>query len=354
MNRRSFLSSVPAAAAAQVVTNPVTQGPVGKPTGPIKIAMMDEFTAGELEKFRNAAPGRVELLIAKNRDDFHRNLREADVAYGTMRGNELDFATKLKWMQWPGAGMEGLDPAFKNHPVVVTNMARVYAPGISETAFGLLLCLTRGITTYYMPQFYKHQMKPVGNVKSADHIELAGRTMGIVGMGGIGSTIARRAFYGFDMKVIATDAKPVPKPDYVAELHDPSWFETMVPQVDVLVSAAPQTPQTERMFNEKIFRMMKPTAYFIGVSRGRLFDDMALVKALKEKWIAGAGLDVFPVEPPPANHPIFDLPNVVMTAHTSGWGEERQRRLVDLFAENIGRYANGQPLRNVVDKVAGY
>ncbi len=354
MNRRLFLGTVPAAAAAQVVTNPVTRGPVGKPEGMIRIAAMNEFDSQELEKLRNAAPGRVEILVSKDRDEFRRNLRDADVVYGILRANELDFAPKLKWLQWPGAGMESMDPALKSHPVVVTNMARIYAPGISETAMGLLLCLTRGITTYYMPQFYKHQMKPVGTIRSADHIELAGRTMGIVGMGGIGSAIARRAHYGFDMKILATDAKPIPKPDYVAELHDPTWFEKMVPQADVLVSAAPQTPQTERMFNERIFRMMKPTAYFIAVSRGKLFDDMALVKALKEKWIRGAGLDVFPVEPPPSDHPIFDLPNVVMTAHTSGWGEERERRLVDLFAENIGRYANGQPLRNVVDKAAGY
>ena len=176
-------------------------------------------------------------------------------------------------------------------------MARVFAPAISETAIGLLLCLTRGITTLYMPQFYKRQMKPVGTVKSADHVELAGRTMGIVGMGGIGSAVARRAHYGFDMKILATDARPIPKPEYVSELHDPSWFMTMVPQVDVLVSAAPHTPQTERMFNEKVFSSMKKTAYFLNMSRGRLMDDLALVKALKESWIARAGLDVMPQEP---------------------------------------------------------
>jgi phosphoglycerate dehydrogenase-like enzyme len=108
------------------------------------------------------------------------------------------------------------------------------------------------------------------------------------------------------------------------------------------------------MFNEKVFRSMKPTSYFLGMSRGKLFDDMALVKALKEGWIKGAGLDVFPVEPPPSNHPIYDCNNVVMTAHTSGWSPDRQTRLVDLFAENVRRYAAGQPLVNVVDKMAGY
>ncbi len=196
MNRRVFLGSVPAATAAQIVTNPVATGPVAKPQGSIRIAAMDEFDPQELQILKNAAPGRVEILVARNRDEFRRNLRDADVVYGILRASELDFAPKLKWLQWPGAGMETMDPALKNHPVVVTNMARIYAPGISETAMGLLLCLTRGITTYYMPQFYKHQMKPVGTIRSADHIELGGRTMGIVGMGGIGSAIARRACTG--------------------------------------------------------------------------------------------------------------------------------------------------------------
>lgn len=355
VSRRAFIGTVPAAAAAaQVVTPTVNESSLKKPEGKIRIFAMSDFTPEEIRTIENAAPGRIEFTLGKPKDDFRPHLRDVDVVYGTLRAKDLDYAPRLKWIQSGGAGMETMDPALKNTPVVITNMARIFAPGISETAMGLLLCLTRGITTYYMPQFYKRQMKPVGTVRSADHIELGGKTMGIVGMGGIGSAVARRAALGFDMKVIATDAKPIPKPEYVAELHDPGWFETMVPQVDVLVSAAPQTPLTERMFNEKVFRAMKPTAYFLAMSRGKLFDDMALVKALKEKWIAGAGLDVFPVEPPPENHPIFDLPNVVMTAHTSGWSPDRQTRLVNLFAENVRRYANGLPLMNVVDKNAGY
>ncbi|HSW49808.1 MAG TPA: NAD(P)-dependent oxidoreductase, partial [Bryobacteraceae bacterium] len=96
------------------------------------------------------------------------------------------------------------------------------------------------------------------------------------------------------------------------------------------------------------------TAYFLALSRGRLFDDMALVRALQQGWIAGAGLDVFPQEPPPSEHPIFDCPNVVMTAHTSGWGPDRQRRLIALFAENLRRFVAGEPLLNLVDREKGY
>jgi phosphoglycerate dehydrogenase-like enzyme len=311
------------------------------------------FEPYELEKIQAAAP-RVEVTTVKTREEFRQRLPQAEVVFGGLNGADLDYAPRVKWVQAGGAGVENLDPKFKESPIVLTNMARIFAPAISETAIGLLLCLSRGITTLYMPQFYKRQMKPVGTVKSADHVELAGRTMGIVGMGGIGSAVARRAHYGFDMRIVATDAQPIPKPDYVAELHDPSWFTTMAPQVDVLVSAAPHTPQTERMFNEKVFRSMKKTAYFLNMSRGRLMDDLALVKALKEGWIAGAGLDVMPQEPPPSTHPIFDCDNVVMTAHTSGWSPDRQVRLIDLFAENVRRYAIGAPLLNVVDKKAGY
>lgn len=352
--RRTFLGTVPvgAAAAPQVVVPAQNAASLSRPAGPIKIVSSVQFEPEELKQIQGSN-GNVTIIIASG-PDFQKELRDADVVYGNIRTKDLDFAPKLKWVQFGAAGVEGMDEGVRKHPVVVTNMARVFAPAIAETAIGLLLSLTRGIGTYYMPQFAKRQMKPVGTVKSPDHIELAGRTMGIVGMGGIGSEIARRAHYGFGVKIVATDAKPIPQPEFVAELHDPAWFNEMVPIVDVLVSAAPHTPQTDKMFNESVFRRMKKTAYFLGMSRGNLFDDMALVKALKEGWIAGAGLDVFPVEPPPSEHPIYDQKNVVMTAHTSGWGVERQRRLVALFADNVRRYANGLPLRNVVDKQAGY
>jgi len=324
-------------------------------SGPIRVVTMYRFEPDEVKKIQGAvANAKVEIAIAKDREEYRSLLRDAEVVYGEMRAADLDYAPKVKWIQWSGAGAEGMEAGVKNHPAVVTNYARTFAPGISETAMGLLLCLTRGITKYYMPQYAKRQMKPVGTPKSGDHTELVGRTMAIVGMGGIGSAIARRAHYGFDMKVIGTDAKPIPQPEYVAELYSPDYFDQIVPRADVLVAAAPLTPVTERMFNEDVFRRMKKTAYFLAMSRGKLFDDMALVKALREGWIAGAGLDVFPQEPPPSEHPIFDFSNVVMSAHTSGWSPDRQVRLIDLFAENVRRYAKGLPLVNVVDKKAGY
>lgn len=338
-----------------VVVSPYAQVTAPPSTEPIKVATMYKFEPGEVEKIQSASPVKVEILISNSAEEFRRNLRDAEVVYGGIRGADLDYAPKLKWVQMGGAGVEGMEEKSRKAPFVMTNYARTFAPGISETAMGLLLCLTRGIAKYYMPQFYKNRtMIPAGTVKSDHHTELVGRVMGIVGMGGIGMAIARRAYYGFDMRIIGIDVKPLPKPEYVAELHDPSYFTKMVPQVDVLVAAAPHTPKTERMFNESVFRSMKRTAHFLAMSRGMLFDDMALVKALKEGWIAGAGLDVMPQEPPASTHPIFDCPNVVMSAHSSGWSPDRQIRLIDLFADNVRRYAMGLPLINVVDKEAGY
>jgi len=323
--------------------------------GSLRIVTMHPFTPPEIEQIKAASPkASIDFTVCQSREEFDQQSKDAEVVYGDIRGEALRSASKLKWLQAGGAGLETLDPALREHPAVLTNFARTFAPAISETAIGMLLCLTRGISRYYMPQFSRREWKPVGTVKSADHVEISGRTMGIVGLGGIGVATARRAHYGFDMRIVATDSRPIHKPEYVAELRDPGWFQQMVPQVDVLVAAAPHTPETERMFNEQVFRSMKKTAYFLALSRGMLFDDMALVRALKESWIAGAGLDVFPQEPPPADHPIFDCPNVVISAHTSGWSPDRQLRLIELFAENVRRYTEGLPLINVVDKKAGY
>jgi phosphoglycerate dehydrogenase-like enzyme len=361
LSRRSFMATtgaLPAVAATrQAVVVPNVLLSNSKATGDVlRIVTMYQFEPAEAQKIQAASSKvRVELAVCSSREEFNDKVKDAEVVYGDVRADTLQAAKKLQWVQSGEAGMENMDPAMRESPVVLTNYQRIFAPGISETAMGLLLCLTRGIAKYYMPQFYKQRtMQHVGTPKSAHHTELVGRTMGIVGMGGIGTALARRAHYGFDMKIVATDAKPIAKPGFVAELHDPGWFMEMVPQADVLVAAAPLTPLTERMFDEKVFRAMRPSAHFLALSRGRLYDDMALVRALKDGWIAGAGLDVFPIEPPPSDHPIFDCPNVVMSAHTSGWSPDRQVRLIDLFAENVRRYSEGLPLLNVVDKPRGY
>jgi phosphoglycerate dehydrogenase-like enzyme len=239
------------------------------------------------------------------------------------------------------------------HPCVLTNMARVFAPVIAESAFGMLLALTRGLVADAFPNFQKRTW-PSPARASVPLVDLYQKTMGVVGMGGLGSEIARRAALGFGMKVIAVDAKPMAKPEWLAELREPGWLMQMVPQVDVLVSAAPHTRQTEKQFNDAVFRAMKKSAYFLNMSRGGLVDQAALARALQQGTIAGAGLDVTTPEPLPAGDPLWTCPNLIITPHNSGVAPIRQVRLVALVAENVRRYAGGLPLLNVVDKQRGY
>jgi len=262
----------------------------------------------------------------------------------------LAKAKNLRWMQCTEAGMERLlFPELVKSNVVITNMARMFAPAISETAVGMLLSLTRGLNKYYFPQFQKRTFNSERNL-----VEVDGMTVGIVGMGGIGQATAMRFHYGFNMKVLATDAKPLAKPIFVDTLREPGWLMEMVPQVDILISAAPATKETESMFNEKVFRAMKKTAYFLNLSRGALVDESALATALKEGWIAGAGLDPTRAEPLPSTHAFWDCPNLILTCHSAGFAPPRQVRLVGLLADNVRRYSTGLPLLNVVDKQRGY
>ncbi|MGA8185634.1 MAG: D-2-hydroxyacid dehydrogenase [Terriglobia bacterium] len=330
------------------ISYPLAQPGNAAPTGEINIVTRTDISQPAQDKIR-ALSSSIKLKLCRSRDEFQREIPSAHVIFGGFSKNDLARATQLKWIQWGAAGVEGIMwPELVDSPIVLTNMQRMFAPPISETVFALLLALTRGIDRYTL-QTRQHQWKPVGGL-----VEISGKTMGVVGLGGNGTDTAYRAFYGFGMKVLAVDPKPLPKPHFVAELHSLDWFHQMVPQVDVLVSAAPLTPISMNMFNEAVFRAMKPSAYFINIARGKLVDTPALVRALKERRIAGAGLDVAYKEPLPPDDPLWDAGNVIITCHSSGHSPQTEGRRMDLFTENIRRYVNGLPLLNVVDKQRGY
>jgi phosphoglycerate dehydrogenase-like enzyme len=361
-SRRNFLAGMASTAAAvtlpQIASaiegNSVAvndQNSQRRKAGPIKILCTQNLSPKHLEQIR-AAGKDINLIRITDANEMKNHLADAEVILGQINASLLSVAKELKWVQAFAAGMEGMSKELKDHPCTVTNMQRIYAPVIAETAIALLLSLTRGLTQVSIPAFA--QRKWTQAPADTALVDLYGKTIGIVGMGGIGSETARRLHYGFNMRVLATDAKPLPKPDFVAELHEASWFMNMVPQVDVLMSAAPLTPITKQMFNEAVFNKMKPGTYFINVSRGGLVEQDALVKALKEKRIAGAGLDVVTPEPLPADSPLWTCPNLVITPHNSGNAPIREERAVALVAENVRRYSNDLPLMNVVDKVKGY
>jgi len=371
LSRRSFLSAaaaapaVPAffllaAAAAPAAPGLLTSDRIAvfdPPPERIRIATIatsyaappTTFTPAEVQQIQSQGKD-VELTVTKSLDELNRLLPEVDVVIGAVNAEMLAKAKNLRWMQHTEAGLETvLFPELVESPVVVTNMARMFAPCISETAIAMLLALTRGLNKYYIPQFPQKKYFAERNL-----VEVDGMTMGIVGMGGLGSATAMRAHYGFNMRILATDAKPMAKPIFVDTLREPGWLMEMVPQVDVLVNAAPLTKETTRMFDEKVFRAMKKTAYFLSISRGGLVDQPALIQALKEGWIAGAGLDVVTPEPLPPDSLLWDCPNTILTCHTSGFSPQRRIRQMGLIAENVRRYASGLPLLNVVDKQRGY
>jgi phosphoglycerate dehydrogenase-like enzyme len=314
----------------------------------VKITTRPEIPE-EFQKEIRALSSGVELKICESAEEFHREVADTQVIYGGFSVEDLKAARQLKWIQYTAAGVEHiLSPELVQSPIVLTNMQRIYTPAISETAIGLMLALAHGINRYAI-QTKDHVWKQQEGL-----YDISGMTLGLVGLGGMGTDTAYRAHYGFGMKILAVDPKPLPKPAFVAELHSVDWLPKMVPQVDILMSAAPHTHVSEGMFNESIFRAMKPSALFINTSRGKLVDTPALVRALKEGWIAGAGLDVAYKEPLPADEPLWSAGNVIITCHTSGWTPRTTGRQMALFTENIRRYLNGLPLLNVVDKVRGY
>jgi len=357
-SRRNFISAVAASGVAGITALPPLQGwshagageEILSPNRDIHILSFSKLSNEEQKKISSFSDN-IKLTISSDRSSPA--IADAEVIIGSLNADILQRAKKLRWVQWMSAGVENMPKELVAHPAVLTNMQRVLGPVIAETAIALLLSLTRGITQFAIPNF--QQKKWVGNPPAGIKLEdLYKKTIGIVGLGGIGSETARRLHYGFSMRVLATDAKPMHTPEYVAELHDPGWFMNMVPQVDVLMSAAPLTKETKEMFNTAVFAKMKPDAYFINVSRGGLVEQPALISALKNKKIRGAGLDVATPEPLPADHELWTCPNLVLTAHNSSEADSRDIRMSELLLENIRRYAAGLPLMNVVDKEKGY
>ena len=359
MSRRGFLGGITVGGAAlalgtagaDAVVQPVHPRVEIPPTGgTIKVLLAASLAPDEIESIRRAGRN-VELVVPRSDAETLAAAADAEVILGEPSAEAIRVARRLKWVQHWAAGVERLPRELMQHPCVLTNMQRVFAPVIAESAFGLLLGLTRGLVQASVPNFRLHRWERGGSVPLDD---LYQKTMGVVGLGGIGTEVARRAHYGFGMKVLAVDPKPMPKPEFVAELREPAWLSEMVPQVDVLVSCAPHTRETVKLFGEAVFRALKKTAYFINVSRGALVDQEALARALKEGWIRGAGLDVTTPEPLPPEDPLWDCPNLVITPHNSGAAPVRQVRLVALVAENVRRYSTGLALLNVVDKERGY
>ena len=216
-----------------------------------RVGPTPSFRPAELEQLKAGGKNNVEILMPANAEELNK-LPECDVVFGQLNATTLAKAKNLKWVQNLEAGLEReMFPELVAHPCAMTNMARMYAPALGETAMAMLLAHTRGIQRYFIPLYDKKEWKP-----ARDLVEIQGKTMGIVAMGGLGQATAKIAHYGFNMKILAVDIKPVAKPVFVDMLREPEWRMEMVPQVDVLVCCCPSTPVSRGMFSDKVFRAM--------------------------------------------------------------------------------------------------
>lgn len=274
-------------------------------------------------------------------------VEDAEVFYGYHTDAIVRAGRKLKWIQTGAAGVDKhLSPALVDSDILLCNASGLHAPQVVEHAWALTLSLCRGI-----PQYLRNQAERTW--KGTRYLDLYGATAGIVGFGGIGKEYARRA-QAFDMRILAVDAHATEKPPYVERLWRPDRLDDLIRESDVVFIAVPHTKETEKLINAKRLAMMKPTAFLINTARGPIVDEQALVAALKAGQIAGAGLDVFEVEPLAKESELWGMENVILTPHTAGSSALRPRRLMDFFCENLRRYLAGRPLLNVVDKQRGY
>jgi phosphoglycerate dehydrogenase-like enzyme len=259
-----------------------------------------------------------------------------------------ELAPGLRWVQAIGAGIDHLDGAGLPVACVVTNAAGVAAAPIAEFAIGRLLAVWKRFDEIDDQQRAREWKPKFGTL-------VEGLTLGVIGLGAIGTAVAVRA-RAFGMTTIGTRRSYQPGDDHSAvdELRGTGDLHDVLARCDAVVVSAPGTAETENLFDKEAFAAMKPGALFCNVGRGSLVDEQALIEALESGHLGAAILDVTRQEPLPADDALWSAPNVWISPHCSASQERYTDKLLELFADNLGRYTRGEELRNVVDRAAGY
>ncbi len=260
---------------------------------------------------------------------------------------------RLLWIHNYSVGMEhctGLSEA-QRQQLVFSNNKRLSGPAIAEHAIAMLLALTHNLPAYQHAQREGKWQRELSDTVSFG--ELKGKTLLVVGLGGIGTEIAWRA-HGLGMRVMATRSSSREGPDFVEYVGLPDELHTLAGKADVVANALPLTPATTGIFNKAFFTALKPGAIFLSVGRGKSTVTGDLIAALQSGTLFGAGLDVTDPEPLPKDNPLWRLPNVIITPHVSAAGADSPQRSMIIAVENLRRYVAGEPLLNVVDMSKGY
>ena len=321
---------------------------------PKKIVVADVALADQL---RTIAPG-VEVVGVqglRNYAGMAEAVEGADVLIGLCTPEIVARGTNLNWIQLLNAGADSCAtiPAVAERGILVTNLQRIQGPHMAEHAIALLLSLARALPVYAVEQNDGAFTRGFRETRGERPTEIEGKTLLVVGLGGIGTEVAKRA-HGLGMRVIATRNSRREGPDYVEYVGLADEYRTLAARADVVVNATPLTPQTRGMFDAAFFAAMKDDAFFINIGRGESVVTAALTAALQAETIGGAGLDVTDPEPLPPGHALWSMSNVVITPHIATSSDFRSERTVTLVAENVRRYVRGDALLSVVDLVAGY
>jgi phosphoglycerate dehydrogenase-like enzyme len=298
----------------------------------------------------SAAHPELDIIAPETMEGAEQAIAMAEGAYGTIPPTLLARAENLRWLQAPQAA----PPAgyyyseLINHPVVITNMREIYNDHIAAHIMSFMLAFARGLQVY-LPQQLRREWRQSGRESDDIVVHLPEATALIVGVGGIGAEAARLAA-AFGIRVIGVDERRTTSPPGVAELHRSTALDRLLPQADFVILTVPHTPETEGFMNRERFQRMKKSAFFINIGRGMTTRLDDLVAALEAGEIAGAGLDVYEIEPLPADHKLWTMPGVLLTPHTAGHGPYLDERRFEVLSDNCRRFAAGQELRNVVDK----
>lgn len=314
------------------------------------------FSAESQQRLSEAA-GR-EILCIVDRDELRERLREAEVLCTYwLPADWRELAPDLRWLQASGAGVDGLRMSgilAADSGVRVTTAVGIHATTIGEYVFASMLMYNRTWPTMVRLQD-QHIWPRSANWYKLGGRELADQTIGIIGLGHIGRRVAYLG-KAFGMRVLATKrtVNGDIREEHVDQIYSMAQLHDMLRQCDYVVIAVPLTAETEHLIGEAELRAMREHTYLVNVARGRVIDERALIMALREGWIGGAGLDVTEEEPLPVDSPLFSMSNVILTPHISGESVHYDQRLAMLFAENLRRYRAGEPLQNVYDPSRGY
>lgn len=303
-----------------------------------------------LEKIRAVDKSiNVTAVSSFDKQEIVKNLVDADIIAGSpWVVPPIAKAKKLKWIHSFSAGMDRvLTPQVLKSKIILSNSSGIHAIPIAEHVIGFMLIFTR---KFY--DTFKNQQKRIWE-KNQNVTELRDKTVLVMGLGNIGTEVARLASC-FGANVIAVKQDIKNKPDFMSKVYSKSKLEKVLPKADFVVLCLPLTTRTHHLFDMKKFKLMKKSAIIINIGRGGLINEKELIEALGKKIIRGAGLDVTEEEPLPQESPLWEMENVIITPHHSGWSEKYMDRAIDLFCINLKAYLANKPLPNLVDKTRGY